>query len=103
MLFPSRLVLCSVVFLLAGCKAASPNDASLPSDSLRPLLKASADWIMTLGLRTNNITGAKDTLKTSIFINGNLARVLLASYRLTGNKDHLDEGLSWCDTFIRYV
>jgi hypothetical protein len=33
-------------------------------------------------------------------MNGNLARVLLASYKITGNKDHLNEGMRWCDTFV---
>lgn len=36
----------------------------------------------------------------SIFINGNLARVLLASYKITGNMTHMNEGLRWCDTFV---
>ena len=36
----------------------------------------------------------------SIFINSNLARVLLASYKLTGERAHLNEGLSWCDAFV---
>ena len=40
-----------------------------------------------------------------IFVNGNLARVLLSTYRLQqkrtghGNRDYLDQALGWCDTF----
>ena len=36
-----------------------------------------------------------------IFINGNLARVLLAAHTITGNQSYLDEGLRWCDSFVR--
>lgn len=67
-------------------------------------------------------------MNDSIFINGNMARVLLASHELTGNTTHLEEvrrrlgfgcrrpplhppkrmappastaqGLRWCDTFV---
>jgi hypothetical protein len=56
------------------------------------------DWIMSLDVGSNLLKGTKDTA-TSIFINGNFARVLLASYRITGNRAHLDEALRWCDTF----
>ena len=57
---------------------------------------------MTLDVGSNEINSAiaKDSLNTSIFINGNLARVLLASHRITGDATHLDEGLKWCDTLV---
>ena len=64
------------------------------------MLNKVSDWVMTLGLSSNNITGIKDTLKTSIFINGNLARVLVSNYKLSGNEAYLNESLSWCDTFV---
>lgn len=44
-----------------------------------------------------SITGCLD----SIFINGNLARVLLAAHKIDGGQQHpeyLGEGLAWCDT-----
>ena len=78
-----------------------------PASALLPLLARIAAWIMTLGVSKNYIPKAADcNVATgsgcySIFINGNLARVLLASYKITGNKLHLHEGLSWCDTFVR--
>ena len=67
---------------------------------LKGLLRGIADWTMGLNLASNNISGAKDRLSTSIFINGNLARVLLSSYRIFGEQRYLQEGLSWCDTFV---
>lgn len=36
-------------------------------------------------------------LQTSIFINGNLARILLATASLTQNSTYSDEALRWCD------
>jgi len=57
-------------------------------------------WILTLDVGSNALKNTQDT-RTSIFINGNFARVLMASYRITGNKTHLDEALRWCDTFCQ--
>lgn len=37
----------------------------------------------------------------SIFINGNLARVLLASHKIKANNTRLAEGLRWCDSFSK--
>lgn len=55
-------------------------------------------WIMTLDTGSGTLKNTRDTT-TSIFINGNFARVLMASYSITGNKDHLAEALRWCDGF----
>jgi hypothetical protein len=35
----------------------------------------------------------------SIFINGNLTRVLVCTYEITGDKSFLREAISWCDYF----
>ena len=51
--------------------------------ALRPLLASVADWITdSTHLPSNNLTNTSDTLKTSIFINGNLARVLVAAWKV---------------------
>ena len=67
---------------------------------LQRLLAKLTAWILTLDVGSNRIIGAADIDQRSIFINGNLARVLLASYKLTGNAAHLNEGLRWCDSFV---
>eukprot|EP01050_Picozoa_sp_SAG11_P025140 SAG11_NODE_5577_length_1519_cov_1.442958_1_plen_81_part_10 len=36
---------------------------------------------------------------TARSVTGNLARMLLAAHKLTGNRTYLDEGLAWADTF----
>jgi hypothetical protein len=73
------------------------GQAALPP-LLRPLLDIS-DWITTIDLPSNNVTHGS-TIPRSIFINGNLARVLLASYRLVPEAEqYLDISLRWCDKF----
>ncbi len=67
---------------------------------VKEMLNKISDWILTLDLSSNNITGVKDTLRTSIFINGNLARVLISNYKLSGKEVYLQEALKWCDTFV---
>lgn len=82
-----------------GMAASLPN---IDSKELTPLLQSIADWILTTNLKTNNITNVKDKLRTSIFINSNLARVLLAAHRISPDKvEYLEEGLAWCDTFVK--
>eukprot|EP00946_MAST-07B_sp_MAST-7B-sp1_P003928 g3928.t1 len=84
------------LFLLAGSAS-----ALAPAAAPTALLTSIADWILTTDLRTNNVTHTSDTLKTSIFINGNLARVLLAAHKISPHRaDYLDEGLAWCDTLV---
>ncbi len=39
-------------------------------------------------------------LTDSIFINSNLARVLIGAYKIFGNESFLNESLAWCDTFV---
>jgi len=55
-------------------------------------------WIVALDVGSNQLNGTEDTAG-SIFINGNFARVLMASYRITGNEAHREEALRWGDTF----
>jgi hypothetical protein len=57
-------------------------------------------WIMTLDLGSNSLKNTKDE-NTSIFVNGNLARVLMAMHRIKGNPAYRDEALRWCDTFCK--
>ncbi|HOF38450.1 MAG TPA: hypothetical protein PLD73_00125 [Candidatus Hydrogenedentes bacterium] len=74
----------------------------LLDDAAKQKLRAYFDdlcaWIMGLDVGSNQLKGTSDTAE-SIFINGNFARVLMASYRITGNEAHRDEALRWCDTF----
>ena len=84
---------------VASLVEVQPGIASLPKPNA--LLAQMTAWIMTLGVGNNHIANTSvSPYSSSIFINSNLARVLLASYKLTGNQDHLAEGLAWCDAFV---
>ncbi len=57
-------------------------------------------WILSLDVGSNLLKGTKDT-RNSVFINGNFARVLLASWRITGNKRYFEEAMRWCDSLCQ--
>jgi precorrin-4 methylase len=83
---PAAVALLALLAVLAfgAAAAAAPPTA---------LLTSIADWILTTRVRTNNVTRTADHLKTSIFINGNLARVLLAAHKIDKTRtDYLEEG-----------
>jgi hypothetical protein len=58
------------------------------------------EWVMALDVGSGMLKGTKDTA-WSIFINGNLARVLMAGARLHAQPAYAEEALRWCDTFVR--
>ncbi len=92
--------------LVAAAATGADGAAAEPliGDALRgPLLAYHADlceWAMGLDVGSGMLKGTQDT-PWSIFINGNLARVLMAGARLHGRPAYLEEGLRWCDTLVR--
>lgn len=84
----------------AGADEKRPTKDDLVDQALRKqLVDYLVDldtWIMTLDVGSGTLKNTKDT-RTSVFINGNLARVLMASHKITGNRAYLDEALRWCD------
>lgn len=103
----------TMMLLVAIAAAASVPAAhpQLPPSILTPkntaiakdMLSSIADWIMTLDVGSDvvkNYNHTSNALNASIFVNGNLARVLLGSHRLTGNATHLAEALRWCDALV---
>ena len=84
----------------------SLSRSARPTRSTRPLVPPTPSLTATsqdLGSGTvHNYNRTSNSLNASIFINGNLARVLMGSYRLTGNASHLAEALRWCDTFTAH-
>jgi hypothetical protein len=116
---------CTILLILGILGAASAASAASATSAVAPPPSAPAltaylgnisDWIMTTGVGSNNIT-VNHTVDPNgpshIFINGNLARVLLAAYKLGGSgggggggggalprRDaYLAEGLRWCRSF----
>lgn len=80
----------------------APVSAEQRGDMERYLVELS-DWIMSLDVGSNILKGPNFTPQSDthhIFINGNMARVLLATYRINGNTTYLAEGLRWCDSLV---
>ena len=98
----TRLAHLLLLVSFRGCGATPilpPSDAK----AAREIIGSLTDWIMTLDLGSGTVKHIdikKNPLNHSIFINGNLARVLIGSYRLTGNVTHRDEALRWCDSLV---
>jgi len=83
--------------------AQTPAPLPLIDEPLRqqliPYLTDLSDWIMTLDVGSGTLKNTKDT-SWSIFINGNLARVLMVTYKFTDKPAYLAEALRWCDSFV---
>jgi len=47
-----------------------------------------------------NTPDGDEEVEDSIFINGNLVRVLVCTYEITGQQSCLDEAIAWCDHFV---
>ena len=103
------------ILLILGILSAASAAAPRPSaPALTAYLGNISDWIMTTDVGSNNIT-VNHTVDPNgpshIFINGNLARVLLAAYKLGSSSGgggggalprrdaYLAEGLRWCRSF----
>jgi hypothetical protein len=54
-------------------------------------------YILSLDLGSDSLKIEKKTDGDSLYVNGNFARVLVASSRITGKKVYLDEAIRWCD------
>ena len=88
---------CQELFVAATAESALPGP-----EEVSPLLRGIADWILTTNVQSNIITHHNDSLSESIFINGNLARVLLAAHTIfDDDAAYLETGLGWCDTLVK--
>eukprot|EP00035_Acanthoeca_spectabilis_P032390 m.18560 g.18560 ORF g.18560 m.18560 type:complete len:465 (+) comp5331_c0_seq2:97-1491(+) len=100
----------TVVSLLAGVSTA--QTVVPPSQTaLITYLEEMSAYIAELNLPSNSLSNqtrhfTRDGGTDHIFVNGNLARVVLATYRLQakfgngGNETLLNVGLGWCDTLV---
>ena len=107
---PAALLAAALLLTAVAATASSsaPRTAGATSNTqlLMPLLVEISDWIVSIGVGSNDLMMACSSfwcteMPSFIFINGNLARVLLAAHTITGNASYLDEGLRWCDSFVR--
>ena len=100
-----------VVDSVRVCKSDDIHLAAAPVDplgkarraQLMAYLRSVNGWIGRSGVAANNLTcrnTAECEHRAYIFVNGNLARGLMAGWTALRNQTQLDIGLSWCDTFV---
>ena len=65
-------------------------------DSIYTQLIQISNKIIDWKVGSGKLEGIHDNSATSIFINGNMARVLICTYELTGKQEFLEEGLRYC-------
>jgi hypothetical protein len=92
------------LILTAPCVQAQTTPHPIVTDpqtrqQLTDLLRSVCDWAITVELRTGELK-IQEKRRTSIFINSNLGRVLLAGYQLCGDQRYLDEALAWFDRLV---
>ena len=85
----------------AATRHTTADAAPMKNATLVAFLTEIADWTMTVGVGENMLHNRSIfPTNDSIFVNGNLARVLFAAAKITGNSSYTAEGLRWCDTFV---
>ena len=81
-------------------RAASPDPLSpVMRAQLATYLRRVNAWVAESGVGNNNLSCG--TMKDAIFINGNLARGLMAGFESLSNRTQLDIGLQWCDELVK--
>ncbi len=89
------------LFIFSSCYSAPSrivSDMNVRS-RLTSLLKDICDWTVSVDLGSGELK-INDRRRTSIFINSNLARVLLAGYEVLGEERYLREALRWFDHMV---
>jgi len=66
---------------------------------LKGRLRDICEWIMDSEL-SSGVLNSGDDANWSIFIQGNMARVLTAGYQIFGEWCYLQEAMEWCDHFL---
>jgi hypothetical protein len=107
------LVLSATLMLLPAESAIedSAQAVAAESESAESLafLQSLADYATHLHLPTNSLVNESVPMDGAggtdhIFVNGNLARVLISAYRLlprtARTQNYLTQALAWCDTFV---
>lgn len=69
------------------------------TDSLLEYFDGICQWIVDIDVGSGELK-IEAKRKTSIFINSNLARILVAGYELTGRQEYLNEAMDWFDRLV---
>jgi len=91
------------LFITTGSISGYAKNALIPDDktrtSLLNYLESICQWSIKAELRSGELK-IPAKRRTSIFINSNLARILVAGYELTGKTEYLEEALLWYDRLV---
>ncbi|HNW59808.1 MAG TPA: hypothetical protein PKI62_09050 [bacterium] len=92
------------LFFLMGTGESNAQTPPIVTDpavrqELTRVLRDIGDWAIRVELRSGELK-VQEKRRTSIFINSNLARVLLAGYEIHGGEAYLQEALAWFDRLV---
>ncbi|MBN2355838.1 hypothetical protein JXO59_06980 [candidate division KSB1 bacterium] len=102
-LYGIRLLMAILILTLISNCYPAPRPVVREADSrsgLMALLKDICEWTVRVDLGSGKLD-IEDRRRTSIFINSNLARVLLAGYEIFNDGRYLDEALAWFDQLVQ--
>ncbi len=99
-----RILLAATALLLLVTRESTAQSTPVvtsPADreELTRILREIGDWAIRVELRSGELK-IQEKRRTSIFINSNLARVLLAGYQLHGGEAYREEALAWFDRLV---
>jgi hypothetical protein len=96
----------ALIFLLFVSDSLIPtqneNDLMMSMETeqeIRRFLKKICDWAIDRGVGSG-VLQVDDGRSRSIFVNSNLARILIAGYEISGNQHYLDQALGWFDVLV---
>ncbi|MBN1541424.1 hypothetical protein JW992_04700 [candidate division KSB1 bacterium] len=96
------LLLVALLFLACHNRISTPesilSDIEMRNETIALLFEL-CDWAIEADLASGELS-IESRLKTSIFINSNLARMLCAAYDLSGNPLYLETALEWFDRLV---
>jgi len=91
------------LLIISSSFSVTAQNSILPDEktktSLLKYLESICQWSIDSELSSGELKIAAKR-RTSIFINSNLARILIAGYQLTGKKEYLEEALLWFDRLV---
>jgi hypothetical protein len=98
------IVAVGIVIFLIGARGGAAQSRPIVTDAtvrheLGQVLRQICDWTIKVELRTGELK-IQEKRRTSIFINSNLARVLIAAYTIHGEEAYLQEALAWFDRLV---
>lgn len=99
----NRFIVLVFLILPVGFNLSAQPERIFQSEKMNHNLLAYLDdicqWIVKIDVGSGELK-IKAKRRTSIFINSNLARILVAGYELTGKEEYLAEAFDWFDKLV---